>query len=129
MGRNKKAAAEPDTPEKEKQARTLQLDAIMRDAAAVVLAEIRKMKDAQTMDGHGSKVAATDLPNLVNLQDVARQFRARLAAVGSNEDALGQRLQKWRLRGVHDDPVVPRGRCVTAHPRGAQSRIAFSSQH
>ena len=35
MGRNKKAEVPPDTPEKERQARTLQLDAIMREAAAV----------------------------------------------------------------------------------------------
>ena len=123
MGRNKKAAAEPDTPEKEKQARTLQLDAIMRDAAAVVLAEIRKMKDAQTKDEDRKLVSATDLPNLVNLQDVARQFRARLAAVGSNVDALGQRLQKWRLRGVDDDPVVPRGRPRERAPSPVTTRV------
>ena len=123
MGRNKKAEVPPDTPEKERQARTLQLDAIMREAAAVVLAEIRKMKDAQTKDEDRKLVSATDLPNLVNLQDVARQFRARLQAVDSNEDALGQRLQKWRLRGVDDDPVTLRGRPRTAAPSPLSCRV------
>ena len=110
MGRNKKRAAELDTPTRQKLERQLELDVIMREAAAIVLSDIRKMKDAQVKDDAGKKISATELPNLVNLQDVARKFRARLEEVGSNEDALGQRLQKWRIRGVDDDPVTLRGR-------------------
>ena len=46
MGRRKKKAAGPDTPKRKKMEKQLQLDVIMREAAAIVLAEIRKMKDA-----------------------------------------------------------------------------------
>jgi hypothetical protein len=122
MGRHKKRVAGPDTPTREKQQRQLVLDVIMREAAAMVLSNIRKMRDAQILDEHGNKVAAKDLPDLVNLQDIARTFRTRLAVVHSNEDALGQRLQKWRNRGVDDDPVPPRGRPRTAVPSPLGSR-------
>ncbi len=95
----------------------------MREAAAIVLAEIRQMKDAQVIDDCGKKISATELPSLVNLQDVARKFQARLEAVGSNVDALAQRLQKWRIRGVDDDPVTLRGRPRTAAPSPLSCRV------
>jgi hypothetical protein len=79
----------------------------MRDAADAVLSEIRKMKDTQIMCD-GKKVSVDELPNFVNLQEIARTFERRLKDLDSSVDAaaLGQRLQKWRLRGVDDDPVV-----------------------
>jgi hypothetical protein len=123
MGRNRKKAAGPDTPMRQKMEKQLELDVIMREAAAIVLSDIRKMKDAQVKDDGGKKISATELPNLVNLQDVARKFRARLENVGSNVDALGQRLQKWRIRGVDDDPVTLRGRPRTAVPSPLSCRV------
>jgi hypothetical protein len=65
----------------------------------------RKMKDTQIMCD-GKKVSVDELPNFVNLQEIARTFERRLKDLDSSVDALGQRLQKWRLRGVDDDPVV-----------------------
>ena len=94
----------------------------MREAAAIVLAEIRKMKDAQVKDDGGKRISATELPSLVNLQDVARKFQAQLEAVGSTVDALVQRLQKWRIRGVDDDPVTSRGRPRSRAPSPVTSR-------
>jgi hypothetical protein len=123
MGRRKKKAAAPDTPKRKKMEKQLQLDVIMREAAAIVLAEIRKMKDAQVKDDDRKRISATELPSLVNLQDVARKFQARLEAVGSSVDALAQRLQKWRIRGVDDDPVTLRGRPRTAVPSPLSCRV------
>ena len=114
MGRRGKRPAPLDTPTRQKRQKQLDQDTIMREAAAIVLAEIRKMKDAQFKDDCGKKISATELPSLVNLQDVARKFQTRLEAVGSSMDALAQRLQKWRMRGIDDDPVAPRGRPRTS---------------
>jgi hypothetical protein len=122
MGRRKKKAAGPDTPKRKKMEKQLQLDVIMREAAAIVLAEIRKMKDAQVKDDGGKKISATELPSLVNLLDVALRFQARLEAVGSTVDALAQRLRKWRIRGVDDDPVTSRGRPRSRAPSPITSR-------
>jgi hypothetical protein len=122
MGRHKKKQPAPSTPVRRQAQRKLQLDAIMRDAADFVLAEIRKMKDTQLMCD-GKKVSVDELPNFVNLQEIARTFERRLEAVESNVDALGQRLQKWRLRGVDDDPVVSRGRPRTLVASPVSSRV------
>ena len=123
MGRRKKKGAGPDTPKREKMEKQLQRDVIMREAAEIVLSEIRKLRDAQVKDDGRKRISVTELPSLVNLQDVARKFQARLEAVGSNVDALGQRLQKWRIRGVDDDPVTLRGRPRTAAPSPLSCRV------
>jgi hypothetical protein len=60
MGRHKKKAVEPDTPMRQKLERQLELDVIMREAAAIVLSDIRKMKDAQVKDDTGKKISATE---------------------------------------------------------------------
>ena len=116
MGRRKKKQPAPSTPDRRKAQRKLQLDAILRDAADVVSREIRKMKDAQMKDAHGKKISVDELPSFVNLQEIARTFERRLKDLDSSVAALGQRLQKWRLRGVDDDPVVSRGRPRTLAP-------------
>ena len=116
MGRHSKKPEPLDTPTRQRQQRRLDLDAIMREAANEVQSSIRKLKDAQTKDVHGNRVPVSELPNFVNLQSVARQFASRVEALGSNEDALAQRLQKWRLRGIDDDPVTSRGRPRTLAP-------------
>jgi hypothetical protein len=123
MGRRTLKGAGPNTPKRQKMEKQLQRDVIMREAAEIVLSEIRTRKDAQVKDDDGKRISVTELPNLVNLQDVARKFQARLEAVGSNVDALGQRLQKWRLRGVDDDPVVSRGRPRTLVASPVSSRV------
>ena len=114
--------AAPDTPARRKAQRQLALDAVMRDAAAKVLSRIRKMKDKQILDENGKKISVDELPNFVNLQEIARTFARRLGELDSNEDALAQRLQKWRLRGVDDDPIVSRGRPRTLVPSPLSSR-------
>ena len=50
MGRHKKKGAGPNTPKREKMEKQLQRDVIMREAADIVLSEIRTMKDAQVKD-------------------------------------------------------------------------------
>jgi hypothetical protein len=122
MGRHKKKQPAPSTPVRRAAQRKLQLDAIMRDAADAVLSEIRKMKDTQIMCD-GKKVSVDELPNFVNLQEIARTFERRLKDLDSSVDALGQRLQKWRLRGVDDDPVVSRGRPRTLVASPLSSRV------
>ena len=122
MGRRTLKGAGPNTPKRQTMEKQLQRDVIMREAAAIVLAEIRKMKDAQTKDKHHKFVSADELPKLVNMQAIAHGFQDRLAMLSSNEDALGQRLHKWRIRGVEDDPVVPRGRPRTVVPSPLTTR-------
>jgi hypothetical protein len=122
MGRNKKQVPAPDTPARRKALRKQQLDAIMREASDVVLGQIRKMKDSQ-IEGEGhKKISVAELPTFVNLQEIARTFERRLKDLDSSVDALGQRLQKWRLRGVEDDPIVSRGRPRTLVPSPLSSR-------
>jgi hypothetical protein len=122
MGRNKKKVPAPDTPARRKALRKQQLDAIMREASDVVLSQIRKMKDSQIEVEKGKKIPVAELPTFVNLQEIARTFERRLQGLDSNVDALGQRLQKWRLRGVDDDPIVSRGRPRTLVPSPLSSR-------
>jgi hypothetical protein len=58
-----------------------------------------------------------------SIQEIARTFERRLKDLDSSVDALGQRLQKWRLRGVDDDPVVSRGRPRTLVASPLSSRV------
>jgi hypothetical protein len=99
-----------DTPTRQKRQKQLDQDTIMRQAADVVLSEVRAMKDVQMKDECRKQIPVSELPQYVNLQEVARGFRAQLEEINSTEDALAQRLQKWRIRGVDDDPVTLRGR-------------------
>lgn len=122
MGRRKKKPAPLDTPTRQKRQKQLDQDTILRQAADVVLSEVRKMKDAQMIDECGKKIPVTDLPQYVNLQNVARGFRVQLEGINSTEDALAQRLQKWRTRGIDDDPVAPRGRPRTRAPSPVSTR-------
>jgi hypothetical protein len=105
MGRVMKNIAEPNMCEARRQQL---LDEIMREAADIVLSKIRKLKDSN--DEHHMNVPVAKLPWLVNLQEVARVFKERLEDLHSNEKALAQRLQKWKIRGIDHDPVAARGR-------------------
>jgi hypothetical protein len=122
MGRHSKKPEQPSTPQREKSSRKLAMDAIVREAASIVSSEIRKMKETQLLDANGKKVPVEQLPYFVNMQDVARGFSARLAALSSNVSALGKRLDSWRKRGVLDDPVPDIGRPRRNIPSPLSSR-------
>jgi hypothetical protein len=87
------------------------LDGIMREAADIVLAIIKKKSNAtHALHEHQMNVHVANLPCSVNFLRIARVFKKRLEDLHSNERALSQRLQKWKKRGIDHDPVAARGR-------------------
>jgi hypothetical protein len=88
------------------------LDGIMREAADIVLAIIKKSNDADALPVHEHQmnVPFANLPCSFNFLQIARLFKKRLQDLHSNERALSQRLHKWKKRGIDQDPVAARGR-------------------